>query len=151
MFGDALNKRKTYSTRYKGGGQQTALARKPFRAEILHMQSRILCVFWYFIRKSRECIFPGLNDAFGGAASILLPCSLGFYSRKPLKHAKKPMVFSYLQQKTMEHTRKPIVFWCLQLKTIENSTKPMCFKWKSIVFAKQPVCVMVFSMESHAK
>ena len=27
------------------------------------------------VRKTPECIFPGPNNAFGGAASVILPCS----------------------------------------------------------------------------
>ena len=27
------------------------------------------------VRKTRECFFPGLNNAFGDAASIILPCA----------------------------------------------------------------------------
>ena len=61
MFGDALNKQKTCSTRYEEGGQQTAPARKPWRGDSAHA--------------TRECAFPGLKNAFGGAASIVLPCS----------------------------------------------------------------------------
>ena len=29
----------------------------------------------FIVRKRRECIFPGLNNAFGDAASDILPCS----------------------------------------------------------------------------
>ena len=39
MFGDAPNTRKTRSTRYKGGGQQTAPARKPLRGDSAHAKS----------------------------------------------------------------------------------------------------------------
>ena len=39
MFGDALNKRKTCSTRYKGGGQQAAPAKKPLRGDSAHAKS----------------------------------------------------------------------------------------------------------------
>ena len=39
MFGDAQNKRKTCSTRYNGGGQQTAPAREPLRGGSAHAKS----------------------------------------------------------------------------------------------------------------
>ena len=90
MFGDALNRQKTCSTRYEGGGQQTAPARKPLRGDSAHA--------------TRECVFPRPENAFGSAASIVLPCS-----------QPAPLIFSV---ETIENSRKPIGFLVF---TIENN------------------------------
>ena len=84
-----------------------------------------------YVRKTRECIFPGLNNAFSGVASIILPCSqpaLGIYSRKPLKIAKKLIgfvVFKY-NRKQLKIAEILCSFSYLQLRTIENSKKNLC-------------------------
>eukprot|EP00439_Symbiodinium_sp_Y106_P074071 s1438_g14.t1 len=58
MFGDVLNKRKTRSTRYKGGCQQTAPARKPLRGDSTNAKSSwlLLLIFANVRIPSREAI-----------------------------------------------------------------------------------------------